>query len=107
VARLIGLDALLAGPPSFDVVVTGEGSLDDQTLLGKAPWVVAQLARKSAASVVAVCGRCELDGPELAAAGFADVLTLPRSVDLDAPAREHCAAVREVGADMGRLLGER
>ncbi|MDO5309149.1 MAG: glycerate kinase, partial [Planctomycetia bacterium] len=39
-----------------DLVVTGEGRLDAQTLSGKAPYGVAQLARKYNKPVVALCG---------------------------------------------------
>ncbi|HTL53511.1 MAG TPA: glycerate kinase [Planctomycetota bacterium] len=42
-----------------DVVVTGEGRLDGQTSMGKAPWAVAQRAQKLGKPVVAVAGRIE------------------------------------------------
>jgi glycerate kinase len=44
-----------------DVVVTGEGKLDSQTLEGKAPAGVARLARKFGKRVFAVVGRAEAD----------------------------------------------
>ena len=40
-----------------DLVVTGEGALDEQTLHGKAPAGVAAAARAAGVPVVAVCGR--------------------------------------------------
>ncbi len=40
-----------------DLVITGEGSLDAQTLHGKAPAGVAAAARAAGIRVVAVCGR--------------------------------------------------
>jgi glycerate 2-kinase len=46
---------------SVDVVITGEGKLDSQTLEGKAPAGVAQLARKFGKRVFAVVGRAEAD----------------------------------------------
>jgi glycerate kinase len=52
------------------LVVTGEGSLDRQTLAGKAPAGVAAAARAYGVPVVAVAGRCLLDGAELADAGI-------------------------------------
>lgn len=39
------------------LVITGEGSLDQQTLHGKAPAGVATAARAAGKEVVAVCGR--------------------------------------------------
>ncbi|QFU89026.1 glycerate kinase [Amycolatopsis sp. YIM 10] len=50
------------------LVITGEGSLDAQTLHGKAPSGVARAAGD--VPVIAVAGRCLLSPPELAAAGF-------------------------------------
>jgi glycerate 2-kinase len=59
-----------------DLVVTGEGSLDEQTLNGKAPVGVAKAARSAGVEVVAVAGRCELSDSQLHDAGFAAVYTL-------------------------------
>ena len=59
-----------------DLVVTGEGSLDEQTLNGKTPAGVAAAARKAGVPVVAVAGRCELDEDALHDAGFRDVYVL-------------------------------
>ena len=55
------------------LVITGEGSLDSQTLHGKAPVGVARAAaaHDPAIPVVAVAGRCTLTGDELRAAGIA------------------------------------
>ena len=58
---LLGFADALAGA---DVVITGEGSLDRQTLHGKAPAGVAAAARASGRPVVGVCGRCTLDETE-------------------------------------------
>ena len=44
-----------------DVVVTGEGSLDRQTLEGKTPAGVARLARKLGKPVFAIVGRASKD----------------------------------------------
>jgi glycerate 2-kinase len=44
---------------SVDVVITGEGKLDSQTLEGKAPAGVARIARKFGKRVFAVVGRAE------------------------------------------------
>ncbi|WP_190197688.1 glycerate kinase [Streptomyces djakartensis] len=53
-----------------DLVITGEGSLDDQTLHGKAPAGVAAAARAAGKDVVAVCGRLALPPETLSRAGF-------------------------------------
>ncbi|MFC9386449.1 glycerate kinase [Streptomyces venezuelae] len=52
------------------LVITGEGSLDEQTLHGKAPAGVAAAARAAGKEVVAVCGRLALPPEALGAAGI-------------------------------------
>jgi glycerate kinase len=64
---LVGFRDLLAGS---DLVVTGEGSLDAQTLHGKAPAAVAAAARDKGVPVVAVAGQVRLEPAQLAAAGI-------------------------------------
>ncbi|MFI2203200.1 glycerate kinase [Streptomyces sp. NPDC020192] len=52
------------------LVITGEGSLDEQTLHGKAPAGVAAAARAAGKRVVAVCGRLALPEEALLRAGI-------------------------------------
>jgi len=74
VADLVGLAERVR---DADVVVTGEGSLDEQSLSGKTPVGVARIARAAGArSVVAVCGVSTLDENQAAAGGFDAVWTL-------------------------------
>jgi len=73
VLDLTDFDAELA---AADLVVTGEGSLDAQTLHGKAPAGVAARARAAGVPVVAVAGRSLLDPAGLAAAGLDGAYTL-------------------------------
>lgn len=61
-AREIGLPGLIEGA---DLVFTGEGSLDAQTAMGKAPAGVARLAREAGAMVVALAGRVDPEALEL------------------------------------------
>ncbi|MFD3941873.1 glycerate kinase [Streptomyces sp. NPDC058579] len=81
---LVGLDAsfrpgielmldVLGFAPALDratLVITGEGSLDEQTLHGKAPAGVAAAARAAGKEVIAVCGRLALTQDALTAAGI-------------------------------------
>ena len=53
VAELAGLDALVQGA---DLVITGEGRFDAQTLRGKTPFGVARIARRHGAPVVVIAG---------------------------------------------------
>jgi glycerate kinase len=74
VAEFIGLEAAIA---KADIVVTGEGRLDDQSLEGKAPAGVARLARKAGKRVFAIVGGAG-GGPGVRAL-FDEVLVLARS----------------------------
>ncbi|MFF4989493.1 glycerate kinase [Streptosporangium saharense] len=52
------------------LVITGEGSIDEQTLRGKAPMGVATAAARHGVPVVAVCGRRSVSDEELRAVGI-------------------------------------
>jgi glycerate kinase len=58
VAEAVGLEAKIK---DADVVITGEGSLDRQTLEGKTPAGVARLARQLGKRVFAIVGRGSTD----------------------------------------------
>ncbi len=73
VLDLIGFHVQLAGAV---LVVTGEGSVDEQTLHGKAVAGVADAARAAGVGVVAVCGRCLLDPATLLTAGISQAYAL-------------------------------
>lgn len=67
VCDLIGLSDAMAGA---SLVITGEGSLDTQTLRGKAPAEVARRARAAGVPCLALAGRVALAPEQLAAARF-------------------------------------
>lgn len=73
VLEFTGLAERLSGA---DLVITGEGSLDEQTLLGKTPAGVARAARRAGVPVVAVCGRTTLTSEQQQASGFRQVYPL-------------------------------
>jgi glycerate 2-kinase len=85
VLDLAGFDTALDGA---DLVITGEGSLDAQSLAGKTPVGVARAAARRGIAAVAVAGRSTLTEAELAAAGIAAVYSLS---DLE-PDLERCRA---------------
>lgn len=58
------------------LVITGEGSLDEQTLHGKAPAGVAAAARSAGKTVIAVCGRLALPTEALTRAGISQAYPL-------------------------------
>ncbi|HWC41057.1 MAG TPA: glycerate kinase, partial [Actinomycetota bacterium] len=73
VLELVGFDRAVAGA---DLVVTGEGKLDAQSLRGKAPVGVARAAGAHGVPVVAVAGAVEVADRELRAAGFEEAHAL-------------------------------
>lgn len=105
VLELTGFHDALTGA---DLVVTGEGSLDGQTLHGKAPAAVADAARAAGVPVVAVAGRVTLDDDQLAHAGFQAAHAI---TDLAATPRESLThpgpLLREVGRRIARGLPAR
>lgn len=100
VFELTGLHDAMVGA---DLVVTGEGSLDAQTLHGKAPAAVADAARAAGIPVVAVAGRVTLGAQELATAGVCaayallDVARTPQEA-FDAPG----PLLEQIGARIAR-----
>ncbi|MCK1797215.1 glycerate kinase [Streptomyces sp. XM4193] len=70
---VLDFDAALA---RADLVITGEGSMDAQTLHGKAPAGVAAAARAANKRVVAVCGRLAIEEEAVRAAGIEAVYAL-------------------------------
>ncbi|TYP87670.1 glycerate kinase [Blastococcus xanthinilyticus] len=102
-----GIDLLLdlldfaAQVRDADLVVVGEGSLDEQTLHGKAPVGVARMAREAGAAVVAVCGRSTLDEQQLRAAGIDAAYALAELEPDTARSMAHAAELLErVAADI-------
>lgn len=94
VLDLVGFAAHLAGAR---LVITGEGSLDAQTLHGKAPAGVAAAARTAGVPVVVVAGRCLLTPAELTAAGIRAAYAL---TDIE-PDQARC--MTQAGALLERL----
>lgn len=88
VAELIGLDSKLA---ASDLVIVGEGSLDQQSLAGKAPVGVARRARRFGALTIAVAGQLRVDARTLADAG---ITTAVAAADLAGSAAESASDPR-------------
>lgn len=56
--------------PQVDLVITGEGKMDGQTVMGKAPIGVARLAKKYGKRVIAFCGTATPEATACLAAGI-------------------------------------
>lgn len=71
----------LAG--NADIVITGEGCLDRQTLMGKAPYVIAEKALHIGKPCIALCGRCELSPEDIEKSPFSKVVLLKDFHDME------------------------
>jgi len=100
VAQSIGLESKMK---DADVVITGEGSLDQQTLEGKTPAGVARLSRKFGKRVFAIVGRASKDRQvqelfdgvyELAQPGMSEQENMARAAEL----------LRKKARELGRTL---
>ena len=91
-----------------DLVITGEGSLDEQSLLGKTPMGVSRAAQRNGVPVIAVCGRSTLSREQLADAGFHTVHAL---TDLEKDVQKCIAEagplLEQLGKHIGVYLAER
>lgn len=99
ILSLLDFDAAVAGA---DLVITGEGSLDEQSLAGKAPVGVSQAAARHHAPVVAVAGRSLLTQPRLSQAGITGVWTLS---DLEPSLERSIVNARGLLQQVGRQIG--
>jgi glycerate 2-kinase len=100
VAEAVGLEPKMK---EADVVVTGEGSLDRQTLEGKTPAGVARLARKLGKKVFAIAGR--FDGDRQVHELFDEVYELARSGMSEKEQMKHAAELlREKAQELARDL---
>ena len=67
----IKFDELIKGA---DLIITGEGKIDSQTLAGKTPYGVLQRAKRQEIPVIAIGGNVQLTQEEAKAVGFTSVL---------------------------------
>ena len=110
VADAIGLEEAIR---ASDVVITGEGALDAQSLRGKAPGAIAAIARAAGIPVVVIAGRVALSADELRSAGIAAAVPIAdgaaelreleaRAGDLVEAAAHRVASLIDLGVTVGR-----
>ena len=81
-----------------DVVVTGEGSFDAQSLRGKAPAGVLRVAAEARVPAVVLCGRREAEAPGVLVASLAERFGERDAMERPGPLLERLAA--EVAAEV-------
>jgi glycerate kinase len=103
VARRSGLVEAVSGA---DLVLTGEGSLDHQTAMGKGPAGVARLGHDAGALVVGLGGRVDRPAPAPFGAVFA-IHAEPRSLAAALDPATTAAELRATAREVVALLGHR
>ena len=85
-----------------DLVITGEGCLDAQTLMGKGPGCVIDMARERGVPVAAVCGTIA-PGFDVKAAGLETAVAVSEGLPLD-EAMDHDGTLMRVAIAVKQLV---
>lgn len=101
VAELVGLDEAVRGA---DLVITGEGRFDAQTLRGKTPFGVARIARRHGVPVVVIAGTLGDGYDQMYAHGVDAAFALPSGpMSLEQACHEAPRLLRERASDIARV----
>lgn len=99
VVKTSGLQEVITGA---DLLITGEGKLDNQTASGKVVGYIARLAKDRGIACHALCGQTELDTAGLAAMGIQKTVSLVGGdIDSDQAIARAAALIKEKA---GQLL---
>ena len=101
VAELVGLDEAVRGA---DLVITGEGRFDAQTLRGKTPFGVARIARRHGVPVVVIAGTLGDGYDQMYAHGVDAAFALPAGpMSLEQACHEAPRLLRARASDIARV----
>lgn len=101
VAELVGLEQAVRGA---DLVITGEGRFDAQTLRGKTPFGVARIAREQGVPVIVIAGTLGEGYQQMYAHGVDAAFALTSGpMSLEQACREAPRLLRERAADIARV----
>ena len=102
IARAVGLDEAVR---DADLVITGEGRIDQQTIFGKTPFGVAQVAKRHGKPVIAIAGSLGTNAHVVHAHGIAAVFSvLGRVGDLNAALADAEHNVRTTARNLAAVL---
>jgi glycerate kinase len=88
-----------------DFVITGEGSIDEQTMRGKGPFGVALRAREKNVPVIGLAGRVSLEADAPLRHYFVQLLTIGHaSVELDKALQNTAQDLRRTAMELGDRL---
>jgi glycerate kinase len=104
VAETVGLERAVNGA---DWVFTGEGSVDAQTVMGKTPFGVAQVATRAGARVVIFAGRVAPDASVLLGHGVERLIAISaESTPIEQALREGAQSLSRATADFCREISD-
>lgn len=102
VAHALGLDALIA---QADLVITGEGRIDSQSLRGKTPVGVARLAQRHGIPVIAIAGSLGNGAAQLSAHGIAAMFAVvPGACSVEQALADAATNVRAAARNVAAAL---
>ena len=88
-----------------DLIITGEGKIDEQTAYGKTASGVARLAKKNNKPLIAVAGTVDEGTDELYDMGFDLILPITEGpLDLETSLREAPRLLKNTGKRIGRIM---
>ena len=88
-----------------DIVITGEGSIDEQTLHGKAPFAVAEMAKNNGLPVIGLAGKIPSKNNEQLAQYFDMLLAINNGpTDINKAIKNTSADLTRVSTQIGNLL---
>ena len=88
-----------------DMVITAEGSIDEQTLQGKAPFAVAEMAKNAGLPVIGLAGKIPLENNEKLAKYFDMLLAINNGpADVNEAMKNTSADLTRVSTQIGNLL---
>ena len=85
---------------AVDLIITGEGKIDSQTIHGKLVKGVLHLGQKFSTPVIAVCGKLDLNKGEIDALGLEAILEVKNDAISVAYSMEHASGIVE------KLIGD-
>jgi glycerate kinase len=88
-----------------DLVITGEGRIDDQTLQGKLVFAVAELCRKHNKPLIAVCGTLQIGLDQLKQCGITAAFSIiNKPMDLDEAFAHAKSLLEDTSYNLAQLL---
>lgn len=102
---IIGTTKLEEKIRKADLVITGEGKIDEQTFSGKVVSEVTRISVKAGKPVVAICGKCDLPFDEIKSHGVSTLVSLvDETTTIESAMRNAEAIIAQKVAALGPRL---